>query len=677
MKILEIQIQNFKILRDFRLNLKNHKSNMVFVNGSNGHGKTSFLEALRWCIYEESVDSGNFFNHKAAKEIASTSDLESFVQLKILVDETGTTATVKRTQAFSKLDSTMQPHGSPQLTIIHTPGDTSQPTYVDVNPVQWLNDHFPERFRDFFLFNGELMYKFFDVSVKGAIEKAVREIAQIDLFDAITKDVKTLRDNLRTKAAKLSGSADAQELDAKHRAALATVDRLKAEFHAKESQLVKIRDQVKSLNASLSQFEQIKVDLQRNKELRNELEGLFETKRNLEQRLGKVLLETTLYGHLVSVSEYPLEKHIKTAKEQGRFPADFQPAALETLISIGECVCGRPLTEHDGTSESIRRTIERSISAGEIGLELQKLQVGFAEAKTITETNRSRLAEYKADLEKNQKSIQIVRKLMAELEPKLEPYDSSKFDIGRAFDELKTLQNEESELTQNLAFLKTELARAVEAEQTARRKFDTAVSRKSEATEVISQASFLDEVISQAEAFSGEVLRSVRMRLETFIELKFSSVKNGQFKTVINEDFEVETLNADGSKAILSEGEKMLKAYLFSIALREVIGLNFPLIVDTPFGRLGEQNRLRVAENLTGLLTSGLDSNHQVILLMHDAEYTPYTKKSFAPLDPFEGYLNLSSTGEESELGLGIDPKWMEFTAWSDWKKGLIASGEK
>jgi recombinational DNA repair ATPase RecF len=45
MKILEIQIQNFKILRDFRLNLKNHKSNMVFVNGSNGHGKTSFLEA--------------------------------------------------------------------------------------------------------------------------------------------------------------------------------------------------------------------------------------------------------------------------------------------------------------------------------------------------------------------------------------------------------------------------------------------------------------------------------------------------------------------------------------------------------------------------------------------------------------------------------------------------------
>lgn len=677
MKILEIQIQNFKILRDFRLNLKSHKSNMVFVNGSNGHGKTSFLEALRWCIYEENVDSGNFYNHKVAKQLGPNGDLEVSVQLKILVNEDGTTATVKRMQTFSKFDSTVKSNGTAQITIIHTPGDTSQPTSVDVNPSQWLSDHFPERFRDFFLFNGELMYKFFDVSVKGAIEKAVREIAQIDLFDAITKDVKSLRDTLRTRAAKLSGSSDAQELDAKHRASLAAVERLKAEFHNKENQLAKIRDQVKSLSTTLGQFEQIKYDLQRNKELRIEIDGLFETKRDLEQRLGKVLLETTLYGHLVAVSEYPLEKHIKTAKEEGRFPADFQPAALEALISLGECVCGRSLSAHDGTAESIRKTIERSISAGEVGLELQKLQLGFAEAKSITETNRARLAEYKSDLERNQKSIQAVRKQMAELEPRLEPYDSSKFDIGRAFDELKTLQNEESELTQNIAFLKTEVAKAVEAEQAARRKFDSAVSRKSEATEVISQASFLDEVISQAEAFSGEVLRSVRKRLESFIESKFSSVKNGQFKTVINEDFEVETLNADGSKATLSEGEKMLKAYLFSIALREIIGLNFPLIVDTPFGRLGEENRLRVAENLTGLLKSGLDSNHQVILLMHDAEYTPYTKKSFAPLNPFEGYLNLSSTGEESELGLGIDPKWMEFTAWSDWKKGLIASGEK
>jgi hypothetical protein len=57
---------------------------------------------------------------------------------------------------------------------------------------------------------------------------------------------------------------------------------------------------------------------------------------------------------------------------------------------------------------------------------------------------------------------------------------------------------------------------------------------------------------------------------------------------------------------------------------------------------------------------------------MHDGEYTPYTKKHFDKVGPYESYLAWEVDEEKSNIGVGIDPDWFSVTAWKDWKEGKI-----
>jgi hypothetical protein len=78
---------------------------------------------------------------------------------------------------------------------------------------------------------------------------------------------------------------------------------------------------------------------------------------------------------------------------------------------------------------------------------------------------------------------------------------------------------------------------------------------------------------------------------------------------------------------------------------------------------------------LSNLLTQEIsESRRQVIFLMHDGEYTPYTRKHFADSHPTEVYLAYEPgfDTKKSILGKGIDPNWLKFTAWKDWAEEKI-----
>jgi hypothetical protein len=99
------------------------------------------------------------------------------------------------------------------------------------------------------------------------------------------------------------------------------------------------------------------------------------------------------------------------------------------------------------------------------------------------------------------------------------------------------------------------------------------------------------------------------------------------------------------------------------------------LIVDTPFGRLSGDFRAWLSEVLsTFILKEVENANRQIIFLMTDTEYTPYTKGRFAKASPLEFYLAYEAGNEtdKSVIGKGIDPEWMNHDYWKDWAGGRI-----
>jgi DNA sulfur modification protein DndD len=177
-------------------------------------------------------------------------------------------------------------------------------------------------------------------------------------------------------------------------------------------------------------------------------------------------------------------------------------------------------------------------------------------------------------------------------------------------------------------------------------------------------------LIDAAKLAHRTAVESVRRELEEAVDEEFRVIKDGLFKTQITDTFEVRTVKADGDIIQLSSGENMMKAYVFALALRKVIGFKFPLVVDTPFGRLDSQNRTRLVDMITRLNSSKvLENGNQVIFLMHDLEYTPAIREAFKPNNPVEMYLAYQDADEISKLSPGIDPEWLKTDAWKGVKK--------
>jgi DNA sulfur modification protein DndD len=101
----------------------------------------------------------------------------------------------------------------------------------------------------------------------------------------------------------------------------------------------------------------------------------------------------------------------------------------------------------------------------------------------------------------------------------------------------------------------------------------------------------------------------------------------------IDDSFRISVVNNRGFEILseLSQGEKICLAFAYSLTLANVAGIRFPLVVDSPMGKLNPE----VQDNLSEVITSATNiktnnEDQQLILLMTDTEYTPSVKKIFA-----------------------------------------------
>ena len=98
-------------------------------------------------------------------------------------------------------------------------------------------------------------------------------------------------------------------------------------------------------------------------------------------------------------------------------------------------------------------------------------------------------------------------------------------------------------------------------------------------------------------------------------------------RIAISEGCDVKLLNADGvdlREYDLSAGEKQIFTQALIFAVSSVSGSGFPMVVDTPLGRLDIEHRKSVLSHL-------VQRNHQVILLSTDTEVVGEYLREIAP----------------------------------------------
>ena len=664
-KISKVEVRNFGILHDIEIDFEAEKKSIVLLNASNGGGKTTFQSALAWCIYGIKPDEEKFLSSHELRKLKMGEITKVSTKIIFDPDQDGRISIIERAQNFEKIGNfEAKLIGNEILSVLQRdrgPGALTEPHPA---PTAWLKKFFPPRLRSFFLFDGEQMTKFWEQNVKLDIESAVKEIARVDLFDSIREKMKELEQAKFKKISK-KGGGKAELLAQQRQEEIKLLEVEEAELKENKESLNQLREGFKNLSRFMGETQNHKDDARELKSLESQEIRLRDEIDRLKREIDVLVFSSGVVASLATKAP-ELFTQVAKAQQEDWLPPPFEPERVRHLLQNKECICGNSI--HSGSSEerNLHTLIERFRIASLAGRELdethKQMLIVINTLKADSRIIKEKTNHVKSLLD-NQRTI---RDKQGEILERLKGINANEVDvIARNYEEthrnILDLEIAEKTLIESV---NKRLAR-VESLDAA---IKDATKNDKEAIQLGKEVEVCKEIALAAERIYESAIEQVRSKLEKAVSQNFDKIKLGGFQTVITDDFEVLTLK-DGRKTSLSEGEKMLKGYIFSIALRDVINLNLPLVVDTPFGKLGAEFRKMVAEELATLMSGGSDQNNrQLIFSMHDLEYTPLERRYFEQAKPKEMYLanDPKAPTEKSILGEGIDPSWYLEGHWKE-----------
>ena len=337
MKIDRVSIQNFGIIADINLDISAKEGSLVFLNGRNGRGKTTFQSALRWCFYGDEPAPAKFLSSWSLNRINVGDTLTARVEAEVVMDSAGSIAVIERTQVFQKTDSALPKRiGQTQLSVKVRKSSAGSLTEVQADPQMWVQNFFPKRLINFFLFDGEMMKNFFDLKVKGAVENAVREIAGVDRFDNISKNMASVETTLNRKIAKLTG-AKAEKINIQLEAQQKLLVDIYLEWKTLDEELKANKARSEEISGILAGLEGQADAAERLKHLEKEEQDYKEQRRRAEEEFQSEILTSGTNSLLIGA--FPeFKKQIVRAKQEDWLPPPFEPARIEKLIEDGACI---------------------------------------------------------------------------------------------------------------------------------------------------------------------------------------------------------------------------------------------------------------------------------------------------------------------------------------------------
>ena len=650
MKIKSIKIQNLGTYQDVKVDLEDVESRLVFINGNNGRGKTTFLNALKWCLFRGARPP---ISRSSIAEFGVSKPLEARVEIEVLTDD-DQVLLVEKSQTVTVMDDgkTARPIGQP---IISGKLRASGKPTIDIQDAsQQVEELLPKRLENFILFDAEQLAKFFNPETRHAIEEAVYEIAGVEKLDLAITGIKDQIQKFQRDKSKLGG-AGTVELQKKLEEAEKLFDDADATFNSAIREIEEAEEDLTQVVREIARYEHALDKLERLEALRAEVEAL---EKQVEKKEGEFNEGVINACHLFVSGDSlkAVDRFYDEGKDAG-YPLAFPTESLRELLASDACVCGCDLNS-SGHRTNIQELLRQQAVAEGVDKSLPSTKTFAMALRDNLVSERSRLQVINSSIAENGKELVSKRKELKTLED--DKFDKS--DLERLFEterrlhariRVKTTERNAAKSSRDSAQLsiskyKLELSKAIdESEKT--KKLDRMIE-------------FLTSCLVSAQETKVLAIAKVRSDLEQSMNDQYSNIKGGTYEVQITDSFGVQLRNQDSSS--ISEGETMSLAYAFAIAIRTALGMQFPLVVDSAFGKLDSENRLWLANSLVELVLE--DSRRQAMFLMHNLEYTPSTAAVFRKAKPKELYLNHSAEADKTTIEAGIDPTW-KTTESSPW----------
>ena len=634
-----------------------NNSKLSVLIAKNGTGKTTLLNAITWCLYDKELHLSDrdtalpLVNSAIARSLKEESLIPVSVSVTVLDEKR--IVEFLRTIEFKVL---MNAEGIPkyipgksQFTVTITPTDNFENTSVitgnDANLV--VKQYFDEAIFRFYFFDGEKLKEFFAAGQSNTIRQSIFNISQVTLIENACSRLKKIGRNYTKKLEKnCPNIAMLNEEREKEEHRLATANETLSDC---QSEIVELTSKRDTLDEILRGYAPVK-QLQQERE-------------ELESTLKKIESEETTYRsdrsafirqYYILLSLYPRISHTLSIIKKKEADGDLPPAIDKDQV--------RNLLYHlDEPCPLCNGTI------GETG---RKHLEALLERISVSSHTSNYLKEIKGSLEDFTEHTKNFKLKLAELRQREIDIENRKRKAGNRLQQIaSTLSNFESENDKlNVAKAEAERTNIILRINTANQAIGSANAIISNCTEHLNE---LEEAINRAlQAVEEHADIKKQLNVATTLYTKFNDIKvqiMDEMKTEIekntweifdsmiwkkqtfgsiriDDSYDITVYNTDGIEMTgsLSATEQMALAYAFTLAIHKASGKNCPLVIDSPLGRVSDDNR----ENMARALQQ-ISQTKQIIMLFTPDEYSPSVQAIY---DGIADVRTLSLSSDESHV---------------------------
>lgn len=633
MKLKSITVENFRQFYDKQtIEFSSNEKNVTIIFGENGKGKTGIFRALIFGLFGEIYLAQDNIKDKIHLvnfiKLEENEGLPVSATVEVKFENKDKSYSIKRTVQGFKTRNIIEERVNPaKLFIIDENGNiSSEPIEDEVEIKGIINGIIDEKIKDFFLFDAEKIETLAktDTKVKEEVKLGIVKLLQIDKLDKGISILKSLYNKENKSIVEKSSNLDLKNKEKQINNIEIEIKNLEEKAALKEENLILCKKEIEENELLLEENEEIRKVQEKVKVIKDKKNDKLQSLKYLKQALKNEHLNQ---GHMIFMKD----SYLNTKTYLNQVISDQKDLiAIEVIEkSLKDMVCSCCKTDLSKEKETFENVLKmkENYRRSEMTPLISEINGTIHEFNKINE-------DITNGIKKKLINIRYVKDEIEELNRSLDRLKDKVKEFSNNEKNLKEIENRLDEKKKLLSSLEGEIQRLnIELEikekelDKFKREYNDLMEKDSALRYDYKKLEYIEKIKLGLEKIFNEYSEEMRNKLmkettDIFRKLIDPKDKNLIECIRINEKYEIELYNWAGTKITqdLSQGQKQVMSLSFITALAKVAAggtenVDFPLFMDTPFGRISGNNRDNLIENIPNLTA-------QWILLLTDTEFT-------------------------------------------------------
>jgi len=450
------------------------QKNITLIIGDIGAGKTTFLQAFRYCFYGASSNylnlprSNDLINFNIADNLKEMEVTKIFVEVEF--KHKSNNYLVKREQKYIKKNNRLISHGFEEFSISESTSSSGFKTFRGEEALERMTRILPPGLSYVFMFDGERVEKNISSNESRVeLKEAVLGILGIKKIDALLDYIGAPGKNYGNTVFKYINNKN-PETSKEDKETIDKRDILLDILTKKEEDKIKYDKILSNANEDLNKISLIQTQIEKNKEninRRNELKKKEESiNREIDDLSNEYIKEsgTSILFKMLLLSKNKYDQFIAKNDSANKFYHYLHKDTLDDVLSRQICICGRDVKKHSEEEKVIHSLYSTALPI-ESSHHLSKISSEFLRAtdfnakKELLNQKKNKIIEKKAELRDTTTSLKLLNSQILEFEQEYGESTQIRYNeiidtIAKASKELGTVENDLKSASKALAKLK-------------------------------------------------------------------------------------------------------------------------------------------------------------------------------------------------------------------------------